>query len=78
MPRMGAGRDHRSTMFARWRYVLRILPAIVAVAPGAVHALLETDEAAIAAASSSHAAAQILAPRIILGLSAELPIPAKK
>src|ERR1700719_2964364 len=53
-------------MFARRRIVLGILPAVVALAPGALHALLEADEAAIAAAAAGVAAAQILAPRIVL------------
>jgi hypothetical protein len=64
--RMDAGPGGRSAMFARRRLVLRVQSAIVALAPGALHALLEADEAAIAAAAAGVAAAQILAPWIVL------------
>ena len=70
--RMGGGHGGRSAMFAGRRFVLRILPAIVALASGALHALFEADEAAIAAAAAGVAAAQILAPRIVLRVSARI------
>jgi len=63
-----------SAMIVRpWRrLVLRVLPAIAAGAARALHALLEADEAAIAAAAATHAAAQILAPRIVLRLGGRI------
>jgi hypothetical protein len=54
------------------RLVLGVLPAIVAHASGALHALFEADEAAIAAAAAGVATAQILAPRIVLRVRARI------
>src|ERR1700682_4095038 len=65
-------RRRRLRVFPRRRHVLRIQPAIVAHAPGALHALLEADEAAIAAAAAGVAAAQILAPRIVLRMRSRI------
>jgi hypothetical protein len=59
-------------MFAGRGLILRVQPAIAAVAPGALHALLEADEAAIATAAATHAAAQILAPWIVLRMRARI------
>src|ERR1700730_15749592 len=64
-------------VFARRRHVLGVQPAIVALAPGALHALLEADEAAIAAADASVAAAQILAPRIVLRVRGRADAPCR-
>ena len=55
-------RSARNVMVAGRRRVLRILPAVAAVAARAFHALFPADETAIPAAWG----AQILTPRIIL------------
>jgi hypothetical protein len=51
------------------RGVLSVDTAVTTVAAGALHALLEADEAAVAAATATAAvAADIFAPRIVLRL----------
>jgi hypothetical protein len=49
------------------RGVLSVDTAVTTVAAGALHALLEADEAAVAAATAA-VAADIFAPRIVLRL----------
>src|SRR4029077_7269048 len=71
--RTRAGRGRGSAVLAGRRLVLGVHPAIVAVAARALHALLEADEAAIAAAAARFAPAHIFPPRIVLRHGGRIP-----